>query len=368
MMASNARKEKATRQAERIQAERVQAERMQKERVQATEALVTRMDRAFATIANRQGRLPHDMYEERRLALAYAWRVTLIDPVARGLIQLDARWNVSKSTGEGMLTLLEVLLDLCVWGRGDSAWNVLFDDACRADLLGNLYGHSFRVRKDKTRKHRCIAWHMDPSDGSNNHENLHRHDLVYVCQSVIAHLMRYDTWYGRMLGEPVMLHFVIQILGYVLERVPGCSVTHLDARHFFFMLAHSFNETLFTQAAALVHRCELTSDQCGESLVHIMVRYAFTINLQAWISNTQWLDQALHSDWNQPSHFLERDLTDRGLHARLDCLQTCQERWTLHIQPAMIHALHVHLPIDLVRYVVCPYLDEAQLHTHSQSM
>jgi hypothetical protein len=320
-------------------------------RTQVTEALIGRMDQVVASRKDLEGRLPQDMYAALRQDLMHAWHITLADPVARRQVQLDKRWSVSKREDETMITLLEVLLDLCAW----SQTRLGVDDACSADLLDNLRRHPFRTHdddneeeeekdNDNTRNLRAISWYST--------EKHRRHGLVYLCQEVL----QYATM-DEDATDIAFAYFVLEVLTYVLVRAQDLRVHCV-----FYTLARSNSERLLTLSVALVHRYALTIDERGESLAHVMLFCARPHILDKWASTPAWVDQALHSDWDQPSHRSGNTVEEcqqllpannvRSVH-----IAALKQRWATHVKPAIRAALAIHLPItDLVQYIVMPCL------------
>jgi hypothetical protein len=341
----------------------------QDERTQATTDLIERLDAVFATSAPiGDGRTPQNVYIEHRKAMAQAWTVTLTDPVARRRVQLDTQWSVTKAAREGQLTLLEVLLDLWVWNRDNFLWNVTLDEACRNDLLHNLRMNRYHDRApENIFCEWSVSWYLDfPDEGdqvkrSRQWLNNHRHDLVHVCQSVLGHSLHseykdihFPTLYSAL------AQFATDLLTYALAHGQGCSATQLNVRQLFFDIAHSRGGVLFARLLDLAQQYAPNVDQCGESLVHVLVRYAPLALLDKWASTPAWVDRALHSDWHQPSRLSHCNLAcelstyvSPTQAARLAHLSTLQQRW----DTALFDALLQHFPVDLVRHMLLPYLE-----------
>jgi hypothetical protein len=208
---------------------------METERKQATDALIARLDAACILPTAPRGRSkrlpppPHQVYQWKRQEIKHAWAVKLADPVARKQIQLDRRWNVSKSAEEGMITLLEMLLDLWLWSDLDPGWDLIFDGACRSDLIDNVRCHSYHNHnRDQKVTYWAISWSLSVTNEYekvvyiNNHA---RHDIVHICQAVI-----FDACGGC--GSTLEI-FALAVLNHLLAVRSDCSAKQLDVRHLF---------------------------------------------------------------------------------------------------------------------------------------
>jgi hypothetical protein len=282
--------------------------------------------------------------------------------------------------------------------RSPSWSTTLFDAACRADILENLRTHAYRDPVQTRRSSWAVSWGLDVVD--NNAQVTVRHDIVHVCQSVLEHVMQLPRFEQVAVRQPEvtlsalgmlvhamqvprvtereqlavcqleLIHFVVKVLDHSLDKENSIA---LDVRHIFRTLAYSRGDVL-VGLVNLTQQRALTVDQCGESLVHVLFLHAPISALDEWLSRTDWIDQALHTDWCQPSLISQRNLTDELLSVntpsntqRLSRLVVLQERWNTYVRPAMIDTLLVYLPSDLVRHVLLPYLEPLVCHAQSRS-
>jgi hypothetical protein len=333
---------------------------------QVTEVLVKRLNDVFQSMppANR-GQVPCDMYDQKRKAVRDAWMPTLADPVARRHVHLDAQWSVTKSTLEGHLSLLEILISLCVAESKDSTWTDVFDTACRADLLDNLRMHTYHDHAATSgyKKFWATSWRVSFATTSSERQptaNNNRHDLVRVCQSALISVL--NAALHRDTCNLELAHFIIDVLDHALTHGQGCSVTQIDVRRLFWCIANS--GPLLARLVELAHKHGLSIDQCGTSLASYMIRNASLGTLQTWASSQTWVDDALHSDWWQPQLQPSQLSTSISVHRGKSKLPTRQEhffalrqRWLNHNRPTIIEELLAQLPFVLVQHVLLPYFD-----------
>jgi hypothetical protein len=306
---------------------------------QITYALFERLDDAVTSALRRQAlskKRRRAVYAKYPPEVRSVWISLLSDPIRRKHVQLDATWRL---TQEGHSTLIELLIHFCVFTRTESGWRTLFDAACFADLLENLRTNPYHERINTTRSW-AVSWSWLGSDN---------HDPGFICQSILCNNL-------SMEHPSELMQFAVEVLDHVLDK-EIMSRMHLCVLQLVMSIAYSGGGAWMERLIRFARKHLLLSQSLSHrnSFTHLMLCHAPLSTLDEWMASPTGVDYALHSDWYHSVCFAS-DLnisSHPSTHEpRRAHLVTLQRRWNTEI----FAMLHVHLPPDLVRFMVLPYL------------
>jgi hypothetical protein len=303
-----------------------------------THAFVKRLDNAMASTLRTTNRIGHTCvaYSEYSLEIRSAWASLLTHPADRKHVRLDATWRPIKHIHEVRSTLLELLLHFCVSTCKEHDWGTLFDAACFADLLENFRTHRYHERMHHARS-QAVAWFGAGC-----------YDLKSICQSIL-----YDSW-ATHTYESRLMQFTVDVLDHALDK-GVMNHAYLGGRQLCLFIAKSGGGAWMTRLLKLARKHHLLYREHHNSFAHIMLCHAPLTTLEQWMTPQSGAEFALHSDWYHPAHFasdLVKNSKPSTHEQRWVYLATLQQRW----QKAIFDMFDAHLTIDIVRFVVWPYI------------
>jgi len=297
-------------------------------------------------------------------------------------IQLDHTWQpvhngVGCGGGLGGVTLLESVMALLVSlmeqteEKNDTCWTHWLPD-----LLNNLTQHPFSTHDASSSSSNQLSVAADFLSWQEcKPRRTYASRLECMCQEVLLRSHRRNP----EKNEP-LVDFAMNVLNNLLSRDGrATNLSQLDAGVFLVVVSRrqwsSRTSQLMFEFLRTHQMCCTNNDGYGD-LASRMLLEAPLSHLTWWIAS-EFLEDALHSDWLQPLSFSERNIVEhlkaqsRQQHhpfsnsllqvkatIRVSYAQMVLQRWQNEVFPRFLEEMKIQHGIaeDLARFVITPFL------------